>query len=245
MKRLSPFALRVLGSMKLEGLNAKIAGQLDRKLYLEVNEALEALGGKWNRKLGAHVFTEDPEGPISQVIASGGFIDKKQELGFFQTPDAIADQLVARLGIPRGAHVLEPSAGHGRIAEAIRRVGASPFCVEIDPANVATLRSKGFAVHQGDFLHLKPEPFNFVVMNPPFAKQLDIAHVTHALSFLRPGGQLVAIMSAGVLFRENSRSLDFRALVNRLDGEIVALPSGSFAPEGTNVETVMVLLTKE
>ena len=96
MKRLSAEALVVLGAMNVEGDVARIDtkfGQLERKLYGEVNRALEALGGKWNRKVGGHVFDGEPEEALTQVVNNGGFMDKKQELGFFQTPSPIADRL--------------------------------------------------------------------------------------------------------------------------------------------------------
>src|SRR5580658_4266541 len=57
MRKLSQRALEVLGSMDIEGDLARItAGQLPRELYLEVNKALEALGGAWHRKRKGHVF---------------------------------------------------------------------------------------------------------------------------------------------------------------------------------------------
>ena len=38
--------------------------------------------------------------------------------------------------------------------------------------------------------------------------QQDIDHVTAAYGLLAPGGILVTIMSAGVLFRENKKTVD-------------------------------------
>ena len=77
-------------------------------------------------------------------------------------------------------------------------------------------------------------------MNPPFADQADIDHVTHALSFLKPGGKLVAIMSAGVTFREDRKASDFRALIWGMGGTMNELPEDSFKQSGTNVRTVLV-----
>jgi hypothetical protein len=63
-------------------------------------------------------------------------------------------------------------------------------------------------------------------MNLPFAKQDDIRHVLHALKFLKPGGHLVAIMSASTMFRANKLATDFRELVASM-GE----PSSFFPKE--------------
>lgn len=220
-------------------------GQLDRKLYVEVNKALVALGGKWNGRIRGHVFSEDPEGPLTEVVNNGGFTDKKQELGFFQTPESIAQELANRLNIRQGERVLEPSAGLGRIVDQLRKHTDQLFCVEIDPKNVAALRAKGYAAHQADFLSMDISvPFDAIAMNPPFAKQADIDHVMHALKFLKPGGRLAAVMAAGVKFRTNRKSVHFRQIVEAYDGVINDLPSETFKAEGTGVSTVVVYLTK-
>ena len=43
-------------------------GQLDRALYVKVNKALEAMGGKWNRKAGGHIFSEDPRPQVEGLL---------------------------------------------------------------------------------------------------------------------------------------------------------------------------------
>src|SRR3546814_3629081 len=49
-----------------------------------------------------------------------------------------------------------------------------------------------------------------VVMNPPFEKGQDVAHVLHAWRSLKTGGTLVAIMGAGVTFRQGKPYAPFR-----------------------------------
>jgi 16S rRNA G1207 methylase RsmC len=82
-------------------------------------------------------------------------------------------------------------------------------------------------------------------MNPPFSKGQDIQHVTHALGFLKPGGRLVAIMGAGVTFRQDKRATEFRELVQAMGGTIARLPEGSFKSSGTMVNTVIVVIDKQ
>jgi 16S rRNA G1207 methylase RsmC len=77
--------------------------------------------------------------------------------------------------------------------------------------------------------------FDRIVMNPPFADRQDIRHVRHALGFLKPGGRLVAIMSAGVTFREDRLSREFQALVDERGGVIEELPRDPFKVSGTAV----------
>ncbi len=94
-----------------------------------------------------------------------------------------------------------------------------------------------------DFLLIPERPgYDRVIMNPPFADKADIAHIRHALGFLRPGGILVSVMSAGVQFREDRTTAAFRELVTSSGGEITALPDGSFAESGTDVRTVLVTI---
>ena len=68
--------------------------------------------------------------------------------------------------------------------------------------------------------------------------------VTHAMRFLRPGGKLASIMSTGVEFREDRRTREFRELVRLHGGRIERLPSGTFRESGTDVETVLVVMTR-
>ena len=74
----------------------------------------------------------------------------------FPTPPALAARMVDLAGIEAGDRVLEPSAGTGNIAKAIRQVGVEAVCVEINPALAKTLADAGYVVHLADFLHWEP-----------------------------------------------------------------------------------------
>src|SRR5258706_15986095 len=116
--------------------------------------------------------------------------------GFFPTPPSIAARMLAWLKPSAGAVVLEPSAGNGHIALAIRAAGASPFCIQDQYSLVAVLLKKGFRTLQADFLEYTPgraERFGFVAMNPPFEHGADIDHLLHAFDHcLIDGGRLAA-----------------------------------------------------
>ena len=90
---------------------------------------------------------------------------------------------------------------------------------------------------------MPPEPFyDRVVMNPPFARQDDIRHVTHAMRFLKDGGRLVSVMAASILFRDNRLTSDFRALIDERGGDIEECPEAAFRSSGTMVRTVIVTI---
>lgn len=120
----------------------------------------------------------------------------------FVTPDPVCDRLVALADIRPGDRVLEPGAGTGAILRAV--LAAQPAarceCVEVNYALVQHLLSAypGVPVSCGDFLNYTPdEPFDRIIMNPPFRHAVDLKHIHHARTMLAPGGNLVAICSNG------------------------------------------------
>lgn len=164
--------------------------------------------------------------------------------------------------------VLEPSAGTGQIAKRLVNLwkekedadfhrqryhsGHRVTCVEIQPhlANELALSGRYEKVIRADFLTLSPPPaadlFDMVAMNPPFDRERDIDHVMHAMKFLRPGGMMMAIMSAGTEFRETRKSVAFRELMKSWHAEWHDLPARSFANSGTgtNINTIRLLVRK-
>lgn len=224
-------------------------GAIPRKQYLAVNEILEHMGGKWSRKLKAHLFDGDPTEALEQVLLTGEITPPKS-YGYFPTPPDIAQRIIELAEIKPGMTVLEPSAGQGALAgPAAQIVGAENVdCCELLEENCTFLVGDGLQVVQGDFLSMQPVArYARVVMNPPFRvegrPQADIDHVLHAWSFVSPRGRLVAIMSAGVLFRENRKTVEFRELVNE-HGYMERLPDGSFKESGTGVNACVVVMDR-
>ncbi len=156
----------------------------------------------------------------------------------FQTPADLAAELVALLDLQPGARVLEPSAGLGRLLDALApKAPSAVVAVEIAPACAGVLFQQdraGISIRQADFLKLAPAElglFDAIVMNPPFHARTDIRHILHAMKFLKPGGRLAAICMAG-----NSRELALRHFAKSW----IPLPPGAFRAEGTNTPTVML-----
>lgn len=242
--KVSNDVLAVLSAARTDGQALTLTGTLDRSLYERTNKVLEAAGGKWNRKAKAHLFEIPAEDAIEQIILTGE-ITIPQDFGFFPTPPAVVERLVELADVQSHHRFLEPSAGRGNIASAFRDA-AEVDCIELLAENVAALQKVAgdqWSITQTDFLTVEPvQRYDRIVMNPPFAKQDDIKHVTHAHKFLKPDGLLVSVMSAGVMFRDDRRTNEFKELVDRCGGSIEELPEGAFKSSGTLVRTVIVTL---
>lgn len=245
MMQVATDVLAVLSRAQMNGNALKIDEQLDRNMYQRTNKVLEAAGGKWNRKAQAHIFDDDAFTRIDQIILTGQVEVPKDEFNFFPTPPAVVDRLMEIAGIRPGMMVLEPEAGRGDIAFACVDAGAVVDCYELMQANFDFLVSSGRfnSVHHMDFLAVEPMPiYDRITMNPPFLKQADIKHVQHALRFLKPDGLLTSVMSAGVSFRDNKLTQDFRNLIRARGGEIEALLEGAFKASGTMVNTLIATI---
>lgn len=244
--RIETDVLAVLSAAQVDGVQVFLTGQLDRNLYTRTAKVLQAAGGKWNRKAKAHVFDGDAADRIDKILLTGSIDIPKDEFEFFESQPAVVDALLDQITIQAGARVLEPNAGRAAIVRGVlaRCPTAIVDCIELMPANVQYLVEHAgdrVRVKHADFLTVEPEPvYHLVAMNPPFSRQKDIHHVLHALKFLKPDGVLVSVMSAGVLFRTNRLTAEFRELVESRCGEITPLPDGAFKASGTMVNTVVV-----
>jgi hypothetical protein len=249
-RKIDADVLNVLRQCTVNGHNVHLPPvQLDRKLYARVNEVLLALGGKWvGRKVQAHVFEDDPAAVLDVAVGTGTFV-KPQDFGYFPTPAAVVERLMRIAQLEPGMKVLEPEAGTGAIAiPAAQIVGFDLVTpVELLPANARKLREAGFSfVNQCDFLTLDPAPiFSRVLMNPPFSGMADVAHVMHATQFLRPDGELVAIMSPSWATNGANKAAAFRDFVAECDGEVEDVERGAFRESGTEIATKIVTLKAE
>ena len=240
--------LAVLSRAETNGNALMLVGQLERNMYTRTNKVLEAAGGKWNRKAKAHLFDVEAATRIDQIILSGEVEVPKDEFNFFPSPPEVVARLMTLARVQPGMRVLEPSAGKGAIAYACADAGATVDCIELMEANFVALSGDARlgSVRHMDFLALAPEPiYDRVAMNPPFSRQADIKHVLHALRFLKPRGLLVSVMAAGLTFRDNKLTQDFRDMIRERGGNIEALPDGAFKASGTMVSSVIVTIPHE
>lgn len=167
--------------------------------------------------------------------------------GFFPTPKAIVEKMLDEADIKPGEKVLEPSAGKGNIADAIRESYPDNALdvVEWNASLNELLTEKGHNVVGVDFLQQSGE-YDKIIMNPPFEKGQDIDHIKHAYSLLNDGGRVVCIMSEGPFFRSDKKATEFREWLDSLGGVSEKLPEGSFksSERSTGVNTRLVVIDK-
>lgn len=165
--------------------------------------------------------------------------------GYFNTPPAVVERLMSVADIRPGQRVLEPSAGAGDIADAIRAQGVTPDVVEVASSLRKILEAKGYNIVGYDFLEYTGGPYDRIVMNPPFENAQEIDHVLHAFKLLAPGGRIVSVMSEGPFFRSDKKSEAFRDFVDNY-GYSEQLPQGSFlkSRNSTGVNTRIVVIEK-
>lgn len=220
-----------------------------------LKEVMTALGATYvpggpgrggTKRKGSFSFPDgvDAEETLWLAKERGEIFDPKL-VGTFLSPDAVADMVAGKLDLAPGMEVLEPSAGRGAIAKAVLRACPEVFvrCVELLDVHRRELQMLDLPIIGADFLAMRPEdqdpPFDAAAMNPPFNGGAECHHVLHAARFVRPGGQLVSIVSRGVTFRKDAPYSSLAKWIER-HGAIENMPDGSFAESGTWIRTSML-----
>lgn len=250
---ISPDVRTVLERSTVDGAILRLpAGQLDRSTYAATDKVLKALGGKWNKKSGGHVFPFDPAVKLADALGTGNVVSRQQSLQHFDTPAALAERLVAKLAVQPDDYCLEPSAGRGRIVEALAK--RRPFdltAVEIDEDNARELEAQGLCsnIFVKDFLtcavrEMRDAPITVVAMNPPFRGNQDVRHVRHAFEMLSAGGRLGAIVSEHGFTGQEREAVQWRDWLADLGASIEIIPAGAFKESGTGIQTRMIHLRK-
>lgn len=177
---------------------------------------------------------------MKEIIKAGVKVVVAPQL--FPTPPEIAERMVELAEIEGGMKILEPSAGTGNILAAIghSRVDCQAVAVEINPSLVNQLSARfmvNVKVHCYDFLSVNEilGDFDRILMNPPFERGEDIKHIHHALTFLKPGGRLVALCANGPRQQEA-----FQGIASYWED----LPEGSFKEQGTGVNVALMVIDK-
>lgn len=190
-------------------------------------------------------FKETPADADKVKQLERDIVGKKVGIDFFPTPKNIANQMVNLADIQDGMTVLEPSAGNGNIADAIRETGVSPDVAEISGELRNILEAKGYTVVAHDFLKIN-DKYDRIVMNPPFAAGMDAVHLQHAFDILNPGGKVVSIIGEGSFIRNDKSSTAFREWLDSVGATVEELPSGTFkdtdllATTGANARLVEI-----
>jgi hypothetical protein len=190
-------------------------------------------------------FEDDPKAKIAAMERE--LVGRKIP-GYFPTPTALVDRMLDQLStIFPGARVLEPSAGKGNIAERIRvlQPEADIFVIEQQVELQKILTAKGFELVGSDFtMYQTDNHFDYIVMNPPFEQSQDAEHVIKAHDLLLPGGELVAIVSEGILWRDDRKAKDFQLFLHNAEATIEDIDPGAFKESGTMTASKLVVIRK-
>lgn len=167
--------------------------------------------------------------------------------GFFPTPPELVEVMLAAADLAPGMTVLDPSAGKGDLVEAAAAAGCDARGIELVHTLARICQEKGLTVAQGDFMDADPEiyePYDRILMNPPFEKGQDWQHVRRAFDWLKPGGRLVAIVSASVAYSPKAQR--FRDWLNTVDHTIEDNDPDAFkgAFRSTGVQTKLLVIDK-
>ncbi|BBA64845.1 TPA: DUF4942 domain-containing protein [Escherichia coli] len=197
------------------------------------------LGGRSNEeKKNCYRFDFDPV-PVFESIFINGTLPDQDSHQFYPTKGDLRRSAVDLAELKDSHSVLDPSAGFGDFLELLpRKVGVT--AIEIHPVAAATLRAKGYNTIQGDFLKLKPTDtglFDRVLMNPPYSEGRWSRHLFHALSFIKPGGKLVAVLPSSA-----SSSQKFDAIGEGYGVSFSDPYTRAF--EGTTVSVVIITIDR-
>lgn len=187
---------------------------------------------------------------------------------FYPTPDNVIDLMKSHIKIKLTHHsrILDPSAGTGSLLDSfvIQRKDFTEdwpydyavrhnydpinyynlYAIEIDYAKRLILQDKKYRIIGTDFLQFyEPQDFDLVIMNPPFNKGVD--HILKAWEFVKPGGQLIAIINSGTV--ENQFSVSRKLLYTLIEDFGYTENLGQCfqnADRTTDVDVALIVLTK-
>lgn len=179
--------------------------------------------------------------------AERAIIGQKVGIDFFPTPASVAQRMARLAGITQGMRVLEPSAGNGNLADAAKAAGGEVDVIEISSQLRDILTAKGYTVVDHDFDGFTPEqPYQAILMNPPFSQRRDAAHIMRAYGMLASGGRLVAIAGEGVFFGQDQKAVAFRTWLDTHNATVEKLDGGTFkdkellAQTGANARLIIL-----
>ena len=163
---------------------------------------------------------------------------------FFPTPHHVAYKMLDK--ISTGArYFLEPSAGKGDLAQAIKNRfhRAKVDCIEQSPELVAILTDKQFPVVGFDWLdYAGVSYYDACIMNPPFSNGDD--HLLRAWDFMHEG-EIVCLLNAETIRNPHTAARKRLAAIIEQNGNVEFLGDCfSRAERKTGVDVAMVYLKK-
>lgn len=164
----------------------------------------------------------------------------------FPSPPWIVELLVKNTNIEPGVQCLEPSAGFGGLALALREAGGKVEVIEPIQTLQTILTLQGFVVIGSNFLTTPNlnKQYDCVVQNPPFSQQ--ISHVKKAYQCLNDSGRLVSLVSSSPWQYNSSFYKQFRYWLQMINAQVIELPWGLFVNSDryTQVECNLIVINK-
>lgn len=135
------------------------------------------------------------------TLKTTGRRDQREGLDYFATPEPLGLKMVEWANMRPNDATLEPSAGHGAIARYFPEHTASTF-IEPSTELLSRLALRAPGNHrqmQFEDLDVGGNKYDTIVMNPPFGAggATAIAHLNKAMSHLKWGGRIVALIPQG------------------------------------------------
>ncbi|MFE1783493.1 SAM-dependent methyltransferase [Streptomyces sp. NPDC059506] len=242
----------VLARATCEGVTVRLPLDVDPArpgLGERTARVLTAAGAPFSHRRGAFVFADLFPFGQAQPLIDYMIVNRKTAprpyRGEAPCPPAVAEQMCDELALRPGWTVLEPSAGHGNLAAEAADRDCAVDCIELEHHRARDIKEAGLArrVITADFLTLPQQPrYDAVIMYPPFRRDLAAAHLVHAHGFLRPGGQLGALVSLGLENGVRKASVALRELLQQHGSRRYALEGEVMSPSGRPLNTELWII---
>lgn len=225
---------------------------LGGEAYKKISEFLKTFNLERTKYKKRVAYKNNGEFTIEQVVEIGKKlkgVSLSEKFDFYPTPKELVEKVQNYADIQDTDIILEPSAGTGALLEGLNSDNC--YCVELNPVLCEILNTKGFSKVKNsstEEIKLKEgKEFDKILMNPPFSKRLDAKHIVQVFEYLKKGGTLVAVHSAGITTATDKYSKAFQDLYNNYGITQEKIDSGAFknSGKGTLVNTVITVLRKQ
>lgn len=194
---------------------------------------------QFDQLMGQAVTPRDPNTDKLRDMVFQARLCQKGDIQF--TPDTLAAHVVELSGITKQSRVLEPEAGIGSLADVIRKTTEKVDCIERMYSFREILQLKKHRLISDDLMAAPVVPvYDAAIMNPPFSD--ECGHIRKGFDFLRPGGQLVAICSNRIKWKQQKEYEQFRDWLALHTHSITDPPAAKF--DHTATPTIILQIQK-
>lgn len=176
---------------------------------------------------------------------------------FYPTPQSLINKMLNKIDFRMIHNVLEPSAGKGDIAEAVKQKFKSNYgysynsdkksfdidCIEIDENLQHILRGKELRIVHDNFLNYNSyKKYDVIIMNPPFSE--GDKHLLKAIKMQETGGKIVCLLNAETLKNAYSNiRIDLLQQLEKYNANIEYIENAfTDAERKTEVETALIYI---